>query len=359
MNADGIRVLHLHFGKEGGRERFMVNLSSALSTRGVKQYFIIRPGRSWETDVSKLGPVLLNNNRQLTPSGWFLHWKLRRIIRDWQPTAIMAWANRAARLIPSVDVPLKFVRLGDFPLHIKHYGNCDFVLGCVPGIEQNLRDLGWTRPTVTITNFPSEQVVVPVKRADLDTPEDAFLIASAGRFVRRKGFDSLIRAVAEVPDAWLWLVGDGVERVELVKLASKIGIAERTRFIGWNPTPMNYIAASNVFVFPSRQEPLGNVVLEAWRTGIPVVATRCEGPSWFMTDGENGLMADIDDVGAIGNAVNRIRCNPAFAQKLVQGGYAQISEYFSRDRIVDQYLDLLSLGQERNQEKFASRNYEA
>ena len=54
-----------------------------------------------------------------------------------------------------------------------------------------------------------EQVVVPAKRADLDTPEDAFLITSAGRFVRRKGFDSLIRAVAEVPDAWLWLVGDG------------------------------------------------------------------------------------------------------------------------------------------------------
>ena len=359
MNADGIRVLHLHFGKEGGRERFMVNLSSALSKRGVKQYFVIRPGRSWETDISKLGPVLLNNNRQLTPSGWFLHWKLRRIIRDWQPTAIMAWANRAARLIPSVDVPLKFVRLGDFPLHIKHYGNCDFVLGCVPGIEQKLRDLGWTRPAVTITNFPSEQVVVPAKRADLDTPEDAFLIASAGRFVLRKGFDSLIRAVAEVPNAWLWLVGDGVERIELVKLASKLGIAERTRFIGWNRTPMNYIAASNVFVFPSRQEPLGNVVLEAWRTGIPVVATRCEGPSWFMTDGVNGLMADIDDVEALRNAVNRIRCNPAFAQKLVQGGYARISEYFSRDRIVDQYLDLFSLGQERNQEKFASRNYEA
>ena len=358
MNADDIRILHLHFGKEGGRERFLVNLSGALSTRGVKQYFIIRPGRSWETDVSKLGPVLLNNNRQLTPSGWFLHWKLRRIIRDWQPTAIMAWANRAARLIPKIDIPLKFVRLGDYPWHIKHYGNCDFVLGNVPGIEPRLRDLGWTRPVVTITNFPSEQVVVPAKRADLDTPEDAFLIASAGRFVQRKGFDSLIRVVAEIPNAWLWLVGDGELRVELVKLVSKIGIAERTRFIGWNRDPMNYIAASNVFVMPSRHEPLGNVVLEAWRTGIPVVATRCEGPSWFMTDGQNGLMADIDDVGAITNAVNRIRFNPAFAQKLVQGGYNQIAEQFSRDRVVDQYLDLFSPGQETIHETFSSRKYE-
>ena len=59
MNADGIRVLHLHFGKEGGQERFLVNLSGALSKLGVEQYFIMRPGWSWETDVSKLRPVLL------------------------------------------------------------------------------------------------------------------------------------------------------------------------------------------------------------------------------------------------------------------------------------------------------------
>ncbi len=80
-------------------------------------------------------------------------------------------------------------------------------------------------------------------------------------------------------------------------------------------------------------------MLGAWKTGILIVTTRCTGPSWFTTDGENGLMADIDDVGAIGNSVNRIRFNPAFAQKLVQGGYAQIAEHFSRNRIVDQYLN--------------------
>ena len=73
---------------------------------------------------------------------------------------------------------------------------------------------------------------------------------------------------------------------------------------------------------------------------------------------KNGLMANIDDVGAITNAVNRIRFNPAFAQKLVQGGYNQIAEQFSRDRIVDQYLDLFSPGQETIYEKFASRNHE-
>ena len=66
-----------------------------------------------------------------------------------------------------------------------------------------------------ITNFPSEKVVDPAKPADLDTPEDAFLITSAGRFEQRKGFDSFIRVVAEFPDAWLWPIGDGKLRVNL------------------------------------------------------------------------------------------------------------------------------------------------
>ena len=101
-----------------------------------------------------------------------------------------------------------------------------------------------------ITNFPSEKVVDPAKRADLDTPEDAFLITSAGRFGQRKGFDSFIRVVAEIPDTWLWPIGDGNLRVKLVKLVNKFGIAERTRFIGWNRNSLNYIAVSNVFFIP-------------------------------------------------------------------------------------------------------------
>ena len=42
------RVLHIHFGKEGGAERFFVNLAQAFAERGVEQRFIIRPNRSWE-----------------------------------------------------------------------------------------------------------------------------------------------------------------------------------------------------------------------------------------------------------------------------------------------------------------------
>ena len=51
------RVLHFHFGKEGGAERFFVNLASAFSKRGIEQQFFIRPNRTWEPDIAKLGPI--------------------------------------------------------------------------------------------------------------------------------------------------------------------------------------------------------------------------------------------------------------------------------------------------------------
>ena len=47
---------------------------------------------------------------------------------------------------------------------------------------------------------------------------------------------------------------------------------------------MHYVAAADCFVMPSRHEPLGNVVLEAWATGVPCVTTASEGPRWFASD---------------------------------------------------------------------------
>ena len=60
------RVLHFHFGKEGGAERFFVNLATAFKQRGVEQKFFIRPNRTWEQDIAKLGPITKTNFRHLS-----------------------------------------------------------------------------------------------------------------------------------------------------------------------------------------------------------------------------------------------------------------------------------------------------
>src|SRR2546421_743554 len=66
------KILHMHFGKEGGAERFFVSLATAFAERGMEQRFVIRPGRMWRDEVAALGPVIENHYRRLSVSALFL-----------------------------------------------------------------------------------------------------------------------------------------------------------------------------------------------------------------------------------------------------------------------------------------------
>lgn len=338
----GKKILHMHFGKEGGAERFFVTLVQAFQDRGMDQRFVIRPGRLWREEVAALGPVIEHNYRRLSLTTPLLTWRVRRMVRRWQPDVIMAWMSRSTRLIPDHPGAVKLTRLGDYPRHLKYFRHNDVIVPNTPGIAEHCRALGWTRPIRVISNFARDVAITPVDRAALDTPADAFVIAGSGRFVRRKGFDTLIRAAARLPGAWLWLIGEGEKRAEMEALVAELGIADRTRFTGWVDDPMNLVAAASVFVMPSRHEPLGNVILEAWQAGVPAVSTRSEGPSWFLRDGTDALLCDIDDDAGMAAAIGRLRADPALATALVAAGRQSLAARFSRDAVVDAYMEVFN-----------------
>lgn len=333
-----LRVLHLHFGREGGAERFFVNLAQGFARRGVEQRFVIRPGRSWHAEVAALGPVIQDNFTRISPMSLLLHLRVEHLVRRWKPQAVMAWMPRAGRLIHDWRGVVKLARMGDFPRHLRHFGNCDLLVGNLPGITERCRELGWTRPALTISNFPRPIAPRPIPRAELGTPPDAFLVAAGGRFEPRKGFDVALRTVARLPGAWLWLVGDGSQRPALEALAAELGIADRVRFTGWVAEPIHYIAAADAFVMPSRHEPLGNALLEAWQAGVPSISTRSEGPDWYMRDGIDGIMTPIDDVAAIAAGLERLRDDPALGQGFARNAKARLAERFSEEAVVDAYL---------------------
>lgn len=337
-----LRVLHFHFGREGGAERFFVNLAQGLARRGVEQRFVIRPDRTWHDDVTRLGPVMQTNFTNIIRATGLIQWRVARLCRDWQPDAIMAWMPRASKLLPARTSAIRVTRLGDFPANLKHFGKTDVLLGNLPGIISRARDLGWDRETRVISNFPRSVEPHPLPRQQFDTPEDAFLVAAGGRFVPRKGLDVAIRAVAKIPDAWLWLMGEGPEQASLRALAAELGVADRVRFTGWLPEPINGIAAADAFLMPSRHEPLGNMLLEAWQAGVPTVSTRSEGPSWFMRADMDGVLTEIDDVEAIAAGLMSIRDNPERAQSFVKSAKERLDEMFSEDAVLDAYIELLS-----------------
>ena len=149
------------------------------------------------------------------------------------------------------------------------------------------------------------------------------LFAAHGRMTKQKGFDSLLRAFAEVkrtlPGARLRIVGDGVDRASLEALAGELGVASACEFPGFLSDPLAAIEDADLYILPSRWEGLPNALLEAIAVGLPVVATRCQtGPEEILQDGRAGRLVAVDDVAGLTKSVLELISNHAERSELAR-----------------------------------------
>lgn len=326
--------------KHGGAEAFFTRLAIALERSGQEQRVVIRPDQDRATALRGGGIEPL----QLSFGGAFDLLTRRRLGREihcYRPDVVMTWMNRATARVQ----PGKFVhvaRLGGY-YDLKYYRHCDHLIGNTPGIVAYVIAHGWPAERAHyIGNFVDGRKGTPVRRAGLNTTPDAKVILALGRFHRNKAFDVLIRSLAEVPGAVLWLAGDGPEEDELRALARDVGVADRVRFLGWRDDTTDLIAAADILACPSRHEPLGNVVIEAWAQAKPVVAAASDGPRHLIANGQSGLLCPIDAPHAMASALRQVAETPALAALLGAGGEAAFHASFTEQKIVGQYRELFS-----------------
>jgi glycosyltransferase involved in cell wall biosynthesis len=195
---------------------------------------------------------------------------------------------------------------------------------------------------VHIANFADEPPVTAVARAELDTPPAVPLLLAAGRLHTNKGFDVLLRALQQLPQAWLWLAGSGPEAQALQRLARELGVAARVRWLGWRGDVTALMRSADVFVCPSRHEGLGSIVLESWAHDCPLVATRSQGPAELIRHEHDGLLADIDDSAGLARAIATLLDSAGLRQQLAQAGRQRYQREFSRARISADYREFFS-----------------
>jgi glycosyltransferase involved in cell wall biosynthesis len=194
-----------------------------------------------------------------------------------------------------------------------------------------------------IPNFarvPAE--VPPLDRSSLDTPADAPLLLGMGRLHEAKAHDVSLTALRGLPDTYLWIAGAGALEAKLKGMAVALGVADRVRFLGWRTDPSALYRAADVCVFPSRYEPLGNVVIQAWAHGLPVVAAESQGPKALIRPGEDGLLVPIDDADALAAAIGSLVGEPQLRASLAAAGLARVETEFSEAAVVAQWRDLFS-----------------
>jgi glycosyltransferase involved in cell wall biosynthesis len=184
-------------------------------------------------------------------------------------------------------------------------------------------------------------------RADLDLPDDAFVIVTVCRLVRRKRLDLLIAAVARLdPTARLVVVGDGPAAPALRAQAARLGIAARVRFAGHvdEARKAAYLASADVFCLPSAHEAFGLAIVEALGLGTPVVTTNRGGQPDIVRDGIEGLLVDPGDVEALRARLARLRHEPATRARM-RAAASERARAFTPDATADGFLDLFrSLG---------------
>ena len=162
-----------------------------------------------------------------------------------------------------------------------------------------------------------------------------------GRLHESKAHDVSLRALERLPEAYLWIAGSGPLEAELKALAAQLGVAERVRFLGWRSDASALYRAADACLFPSRFEPLGNVVIQAWAHGLPLVAAASQGPAELITDEVDGLLVAVNDDMALAAAADRLIAEPGLGARLAQAGAERVSREFSKARVIAEWRALL------------------
>lgn len=337
------RLLQAIAGSDhGGAETFFLRLAAALQRAGEVQRVLIRhnPARAQSLRSANVAVAELAFGGILDMVSRLA---FRREIAAWRPNIVLTWMNRATRLCPRGDF-VHVGRLGGY-YDLKYYRHCDQLIANTRAIVEYAVGNGWPRQRIHhLPNFVPEAsgaATLPSREAIASDPGVPLALA-LGRLHPNKGFDLLLEALAATAGVNLWIAGDGPLRPQLERLATRLGITDRMRFFGWREDVPALMARADLLVCPSLHEPLGNVIIEAWSAGLPVIATASAGPAGLITDGETGILVPLPGTSGggpevLGRAIERLCADPALRARLGQAGRRAYEREFTEPIVVARY----------------------
>ncbi|HSR55606.1 MAG TPA: glycosyltransferase [Alphaproteobacteria bacterium] len=337
-----MRVLQVMAGAaHGGAETFFVDLVTALARAGLEQKVVIRvnPERAASLRVAGVEHVEL-------PMGGALDLRtkgrLARVISDFRPDIVQSWMRRATGFVSRPKNWGDFTHVGWFGgyYEVRHFSACDHLIAVTEDIRRHQIASGWPGDRAHyLPTFARETLAEPAARGEMETPDDAPLFLALGRLHEKKAFDILIQAMAQLPEAHLWVAGEGPLKAKLEALIRELDLAARVRLLGWREDREALLAAADVCVLPSRYEPFGTVMIEAWAQETPLIAAAASGPEALIDHEATGLLVPVDDVTALAQAMRRLIEDPGLAARLAAAGRAAFDSRFTEAAVVGQYLD--------------------
>jgi len=282
---------------EGGVERHVLWLSNALAGIGHQVTVITAGGKLegkldteveiWRLPVHRKNPVTgLYSALKIACRAKRERWNILHA-HSRVPAWIAWWASSIA------DVPWVFTAHARYSLNkgLKPFPRANGAICISRAVEKHLEQYLPDRRTVIMNGLPPSEL----KWENRGEQEKRFLFV--GRLTRIKGLHFVIEALGGLKNLeWkLDVIGDGPQREELEALSEYLGLSERVHFHGFRDDPQEWMARSDLLLFPSLDEGMGLVLMQAIQVGIPVLASDIEPVREVV--GENAPLITPGDVG--------------------------------------------------------------
>lgn len=348
-----MNVLHLdeQRGWRGGEQQASW-LIQGLARHGHHITIVGRPGEAFISDthgdaVERRIPLALRNEFDLLSAR-----KLAKCIKTFAIDIVHAHTSHAhmlaclGRMMAGTGKVVVSRRVSFEPkktrLNRWKYGLPDRFLSVSKKVDEVLADYGLpeTQRRVVHSSLNSERInVAAISREEIDVPQEATLLLSAGALVGHKDHKTLLSAMPDViqkyPDVRLLIAGEGELRVPIERQIDELGLADSVTLLGQRSDVPALMRASDVYVSSSWSEGLGTSVLESLACETPTVATVAGGVPEMVIDGETGYLVENRNPKVLAEAILKSLGDREAAKRMAQRGREHVESTFGVERMVE------------------------
>jgi glycosyltransferase involved in cell wall biosynthesis len=336
-----MRILHVMAGAQaGGAETMMLDGVLALAEAGVSQHVVTRdndPQRVAALAAAGV-PVSIAPFDRLWRGSTTA--KIKSAATALNPDVLHFWMGRAGTFALEKYRARSLGWYGGY-YKLSRFKHCAWHAGVTRDITRHIIDQGCAPDRAsTLHTFANIEAAAPACRAEIGTPDDAPVVLALARLHWKKGIDTLLDALPDLPGVHVWIAGSGPLEQDLKAQTTRLGLEDRVRFLGWRTDRSALLAACDVVAFPSRYEPFGTVTVEAWAAGKPLVVADAAGPSATVTPGYDAVLVPKDSPKALRDGLKRVLEDGAFAQALIANGKRAYETGFTKQAFVRSALAL-------------------
>lgn len=305
-----------------------------------------------------------NKIRALLKYCWVIHNISPNIIHthSFQPglwARLLTLHNKKIKLFSTIHSPYPYLRGSDFYSRIKRVleiSSINLFNSRVICISDNVKDnltkytmiksekLQVIKNSISIKNYSYNTNYLKKLKIDLSIDNESKIIITVGRLSEEKGLDVLLEAFAivikAIPKMVLIMIGDGPLDLQLKKLARKLNINDKVKFLGFKKDIYQYLLISDLYVCSSIFEGISTSILEAFSQKVPVIATHVGGNPEIIENNINGILIEPNNPMSLAGAIVDLFSTKEKINSFKANGFKKVTDEFDIKNVIREYEGL-------------------